>query len=253
MTNFSRRQSVGIVAILVLLTIVVGIFSFRPASSSPGIVFQEAPTQAPVSASPETAPPVSEKPGAAAPAVLPLPRIAVHVTGAVKKPGVYHLPMDARHEDALKAAGGAKPEANLDALNLAARVEDGVQLYFPTRQEQPKGMAQAAYDAGEAAVVSVAKPATKTTAPAAKSAEPSSSRTRRSSGKLTTPGQGFVNINTADAQTLQKLPNIGPAMAERILAFRKEIGKFQAPEDLLQVSGIGEKKFAKMKPFVRVK
>lgn len=62
----------------------------------------------------------------------------------------------------------------------------------------------------------------------------------------------MVNINTASADELQKLPGIGPAMAGRIIAYRQE-SPFQTPEDLMQVTGIGEKKFAKMKPFVKVK
>jgi competence protein ComEA len=253
----SRRESVGLVVIFVLITVVVVLFSFRRlmASSSPPIVFQEAPQKPAVSpsVSPPTSAVTSPSPAPAHPSVLPaLPQVAVHVTGAVKKPGVVRLPLDARVEDALKAAGGAKPDANLEALNLAARVEDGAQFYFPTKKEQPKGVAEAAYAAGQSPVVSQ-QPELKVVASTSTSAaKPAASRGSRG-GKFTTPGQGMVNINKADAAMLQKLPGIGPAMAERILAFRQENNGFQTPEDLLQVSGIGPKKFERMKPFVRVK
>ena len=62
-----------------------------------------------------------------------------------------------------------------------------------------------------------------------------------------------MNINSATAEQLQQLPGVGPAMATKIIAHRKESGRFAEPEQLMDVSGIGEKKFAKMKPFVRVR
>jgi len=136
----------------------------------------------------------------------------------------------------------------IDAVNLAARVEDGSQLYFPTHKEQPDGGASSpapslppAASAGKQGGRTAAqKPGKK----GEKGGKP---------GKLTAPSQGTVNINTADAEQLQRLPGIGPAMAERLIAFRKENGGFKSAEDLLQVSGIGEKKFARLQPFVRVR
>lgn len=252
MSNYSRREHIGILTIIVVVAGAVFWSFVRPASSAtPGIVFRDAP--APIAAvTPAVkndvqlseSSPIEGK-EAAAPA-----EIVVQATGAIKKPGVYHLPIGARGEDVLKAAGGAKPDANLDALNLAAKLEDGAQMFFPTRKEQPKGLAEKAYEEGNTAIV-VANPEPKkpvsTSKPASKTAHGGKS------DKFTVPGQGYVNINTANAEALQKLPNVGPAMAERILTFRQEMGKFQAPEDLLQVSGIGPKKFERMKPFVKVK
>ena len=72
------------------------------------------------------------------------------------------------------------------------------------------------------------------------------------SEKLRTPGEGTVNINTADADELQRLPGVGPAMSGRILDYRKQIGRFASPEQLRDVKGIGEKTYAKMESFVRV-
>lgn len=179
--------------------------------------------------------------------------IVVHVTGAVKKPGVYHLPVGSRGEDALTQAGGVTKDANVDALNLAAKLEDGSQLYVPTRKEEPKALAQKEYEAGNAPVVVSAtpepsKPAHGAAKPAAHSAHSSGS-----SAKLTDPSQGMVNINKAGEEELQRLPGIGPAMAARVIAYRQESGGFQTPEDLMNVKGIAEKKFAKLKPLVKVK
>ena len=209
--------------------------------------------------------------GAAQPSAAPVPtpkaavahaptpeasEVVVHVAGAVHKPGVYHLPLGARNNDAIEKAGGPTSEASLDALNLAARVEDGSQLYLPTRKQHPEGGADtpieaaiaptsiAAHGITKAGVKGGAHPAAAKAASAAKGGK---------TGKLSSPSQGTVNINTASAEELQRIPGIGPAMAERILEFRQTSGKFTTPEDLLQISGIGEKKFAKMQPFVRVK
>jgi len=171
----------------------------------------------------------------------------------VLKPGVYHFPPGARGEDALKAAGGPTASANTDAVNLAARLEDGSQLYFPTRQEQPAGGAPA--DTAPAAQGTQAASAKKSARPGAHPARPGS-RSRGGSdkpAKLTDPSQGTVNLNTATAADLQRLPGIGPAMADRILAYRQQNHGFQRVEDLLEISGIGDKKFAKLQPFVRVR
>lgn len=251
MKEFWRSQSVGILALCVLIAIFAMAGSWRLIMSpTPPIVFKDAPLPATATASPIPQDTPPDSPRTDTPGPTPAPEVVVHITGAVKKPGVYHLPAGARGEEALAAAGGAKPNANLDALNLAAKVEDGAQLFFPTRKEQPKGLAERAYEADSMPVVTV-QTRPETSRAAARPAAQQASRTR--SGKLTLPGQGFVNINTADAETLKKLPNVGPAMAERILAFRQEMGKFQTPEDLLQVSGIGPKRLEQMRPFIKVK
>ena len=205
--------------------------------------------------------PTGEGEPAASPAAPPnaSAEIVVHVAGAVKKPGVYHLLSGARNDDAIQKAGGPTAEANTDGINLASRVEDGSQLYLPTRKQHPEGGADAPTTTANAAPISpVSSPSTK---PNEKTGAKAGSHTVAKStgsakggkgGKFSAPGQGTVNINTANAEELQRIPGIGPAMAERILDFRKTNGKFTAPEDMLQISGIGEKKFAKMQPYVRV-
>jgi competence protein ComEA len=183
---------------------------------------------------PQVMPSLPEKPAVNPPAEPS--EVVVHVAGAVRKPGLYHLPVNARADDALKAAGGAKPDANLDAINLASRLEDGKQLYVPTRTEAPTG--------GSPEQTASAKPA---------AGGAHSSGSSGHSAKLTSPSQGTVNINRASEEELQRLPGVGPSYAARIVQFRKDNGPFASPEQLMDVSGIGEKKFEAMRPFVRTK
>jgi len=165
-------------------------------------------------------------------------RIAVHVAGAVKHPGVYYLPMGARNIDALKAAGGPTAQANTDAVNLAAYVQDASQLIIPTKGEPSPPADVNAQGATEAR--------------SNLSGGPSHGHRGSRGNKLRSPLEGQVVLNTADAQELERVPGIGPSLAARILAFRQQNGPFQRLEDLMQVSGIGPKKFAKMRPFLRL-
>jgi competence protein ComEA len=145
-------------------------------------------------------------------------RVTVHVAGAVRRPGVYRLPARARVVDAVHHAGGARRRADLGALNLAAKLEDGRQVVVPVRT--PAAMAAAV--AGGAAA-----------APGSAPAAP-------------------VDLNTATGEQLDTLDGIGPGMAGRILDYRKEHGAFGSVEELGQVPGIGEKRLAALREKVRV-
>jgi competence protein ComEA len=141
--------------------------------------------------------------------------VTVHVAGEVEKPGLVELPAGARIADALKAAGGATAEAELDLVNLAAPALDASQILVPG----PETVAGPGDGASNGAV----PPRTGDAAGAAGAA----------------PGEGAVNINTADAATLEQLPGIGPALASRIVDHRNQVGPFASMEDLDAVSGIG--------------
>ena len=128
--------------------------------------------------------------------------VFVHVAGEVATPGLIELPADARIADALAEAGGPAADADLAAVNLAARVADGEQVYVPAAGEEPPAAAAGAADGGAR-------------------------------------GTATVNINIASAEELQQLPGIGPVLAERITRYREEHGEFAAVEDLQAVPGIG--------------
>lgn len=173
--------------------------------------------------------------------------VVVHVVGAVRSPGVYHLKPGARGEDALHAAGGPRSAANLAAVNLAAPLADGTQLYFPTRREAP---VDHVVDAGPRPEPGAPPSAGLSYVPTRGG---SASGRAGKSAKLTDPSEGTVNINAASAEELQRLPGIGPSMAQRVLAYRKENGAFHAIDDLRSVGGIGDRKIEKLRPFVRLR
>lgn len=139
--------------------------------------------------------------------------VAVYVSGAVVAPGVYELADGSRVCDAVDAAGGLRDDAAADAVNLARRIADGEQVSVPTKDQVESGQG-----APVAAVEGVAP------------ASPS-----------------LVNINTADVGELDALAGIGPATAQAIVDEREANGPFASVEDIMRVSGIGEKKFAKLR------
>jgi competence protein ComEA len=150
--------------------------------------------------------------------------VVVYVCGAVRSPGIVRLPADARVADALELAGGAGAKAELDGVNLAARVTDGQQIMVPER-----GVAVVAGAGSSAGGVSATAPAG---GPAAAG----------------TP----VNINTASATELDALQGVGPATAQKIIDYRTANGAFKSIDEIKNVSGIGDAKFAAMKDMITV-
>jgi len=176
-----RRFGVGaaIVVVLAALAITVGIGILRGAAAPVDVV---------------TIDPAASDAGsgdAVAAAVL-----YVHVSGAVRTPGLYMLPAGSRVVDAIAAAGGFADDADRDAVNLARTLDDGEQLPVPREGEAP--------------------PTAGAPGPAA-------------------PADTRVDLNTADATLLETLPRIGPALAERIIAWRDDNGRFTSVDDLLAV------------------
>lgn len=177
--------------------------------------------------------------------------VRVHVAGAVNNPGVYTLPAQGRTVDAIAAASGAAADADLDRVNLAGTLSDGVQIYVPHRGEtaapaqiQPNG---GTANAGQA---NAANGAAQNGASQG-GAQPQPARTLTPAGSAQ-KGSTPVNINTATAEELQSLPRIGPAMAQRIIAWREAHGGFRSVDELDAVPGIGPSMLENLRPLVTV-
>ncbi|MHB9058407.1 MAG: helix-hairpin-helix domain-containing protein [Bacillota bacterium] len=187
--------------------------------------------------------PTADGQGSGGPDGEAAPLIVVHVAGAVKEPGVYKLPQGSRVVDALTAAGGVTTDAAADWLNLAAKVVDGEKVYVPNKKE-------VAAARGTGAATGRGGTASGGAGGLGGLAGPGST----GGGALAPPGVGLVggkvNLNLADQAALETLPGIGPALAQRILAYRTSHGSFQSIEELRNVSGIGERKFAEIKDLV---
>ncbi|MFF0990667.1 helix-hairpin-helix domain-containing protein [Kocuria nitroreducens] len=158
----------------------------------------------------------------------------VHVTGEVARPGVVSVEAGARVVDAVEAAGGLTDAAVTDTVNLAAPVTDGQQVLVP--------------DSATAPVPGPGAPA----APGA-AAPPGVPGAPTGTGDLdgAVPG-GTLNLNTATAAELETLPQIGPVLAGRIVAFRQQHGGFAAVADLDAVPGIGPALMEAIGPLVTV-
>ncbi|NTW08925.1 MAG: ComEA family DNA-binding protein [Anaerolineaceae bacterium] len=151
--------------------------------------------------------------------------IAIHVIGAVVRPGLYELPENARVQDAIDAAGGLLAAADESGLNLAALLEDGQQLNIP-------------YASGS-------EPDERVNALDLPSSEDSGLED-------SLPSSDLVDINTATLEELDALPGIGPTTAQKIIDYRAENGPFSVIEDIMNVSGIGPATFEGIKELITV-
>lgn len=154
------------------------------------------------------------------------PQMMVHVDGAVKSPGLYALQMaNPRVNDAIQIAGGLAEDANGQGINLASPVEDGQKIYIPRK--------------GEEAPPEIPQP----------------DQNKASSNKQTNTKRDkktVVDINKATVDEFTKLQGVGEGLAQRIVADRQKNGPFKTAEDLMRVSGIGQKKFEQLKDNIRV-
>ena len=140
--------------------------------------------------------------------------VMVHISGAVKNPGIIKLDSSKRVVDALERAGGATDEADLDRINLAAKLHDEEKIYIPKIGEVPKNEIAPLMSSG-------------------------------TSGKASDK----ININTADSSELQKIPGVGAKTAEKIINYRSQ-NPFSSIEEVKNVDGIGDKKFESMKDYI---
>ena len=145
--------------------------------------------------------------------------VLIYVCGEVVSPGVYELKKGMRICDAVEAAGGFTTKASQEYWNLAEPLTDGQMIYFPTEEE-------------------------------AKERQESAGEKEESAGQKE---DGRININTADTTQLMSIPGIGQTRAEAIIAYRKEHGAFAQIEDIMNVSGIKNALFNKMKEYITIR
>ncbi len=155
--------------------------------------------------------------------------IIVHITGAVVNEGIVQVKENARINDAIEAAGGVREDADLTNVNLAYTIEDGQKIYIPSKNDVPEDggsetQGQVVIQGAGNDIVDGEK-----------------------AGIGTETTGALVNINTANVEKLDELPGIGSSTAEKIIAYRKENGKFKSIDEIKNVSGIGEAKFEKIK------
>ena len=144
--------------------------------------------------------------------------IYIDLSGAVERPGLYHLSSDSRVNDLLVAAGGLSVDANRDwvskSINLAQKLTDGVKIYIPSMNNN----GQSSFD----------------------------------NNSIAGAAQSMININLVSQSELERLPKIGPATAQKIISYRSKNGPFSKKEDIILVSGIGDKTYEELKDLITV-
>lgn len=168
--------------------------------------------------------------------------LLVHVVGKVKHPGLQKLPVGSRIFEAVEACGGTTDAAASNALNLAARVQDGEKIVVgasPQVLQLPARMEATSIGTADAEMTSRTPP---------ESASSSLIRTKRRTTQRKALPASPINLNTASARELEALPGVGPAIANRIVAARKD-SRFNGLNDLDRVKGIGPKKLEEMRPY----
>lgn len=199
LSSLSRAELVGVIAVVAVTVAGAGLWYVRSLPKAVEVLA-------------EPTPPIPAPGGSPSSAAEP---ILVDVAGWVRSPGVYEFAPDARVIDAIEAAGGARPGAVLQALNLAAPLVDGTQVYVSREGETPP----------------VPPPGS-------------------GSGPGTTGA--LVNVNTATASELDSLPGIGEVLAQAIIDHRTENGPFTSVDELVDVSGIGDATLEDIRELVTV-
>ncbi len=150
----------------------------------------------------------------------------VYVCGAVNAPGVYELTDGSRIDDAVKAAGGFRSDADETYVNLAAKLTDGLKLQIPTTEETAMNKQEGGCQSFD------------------------SEGTSDMAGNV--HDNGLININDASAEQLKAIPGIGESTASKIIKYREDNGRFASIEDIMKVSGIKEKLFSRIKDYITV-
>jgi len=204
MFNLSNQEKITIILLLILIIIGIGIILYKNFNNEDNLALNS-----PSNFSENN---ITDK--------IEVPSVIIHISGAVKNPGVYQLKSTDRVVDAVKIAGGITERANPDAINLAALLKDGQKIIIPY------------------------KISNQVTVESDKNIEEVYSSSSSPSDQ--------ININTADDNTLQSLPGIGPVLSKKIIDYRNQNGLFEVIDDIKDVSGIGEKKFEGIKDLICV-
>jgi competence protein ComEA len=229
-----RRHLIAYVAAAAVLVVIAARFLGRDDGADPVPSISMA---APASASPAGA-----RPRAPARAK---PLIWVDVAGAVRRPGLYSLPDGARVAAALERAGGVSGRAERAAVNLAAKLMDGQQVFVPARGSAAGGAAAGGAAAGGAGGAAGAG-AAGAGAPGAASGAGVSGAGLSADGASGGAG-ARISLSSATQSQLEELDGIGPALAQRIMEYRDQHGGFRSIDELQEVSGIGAKRFEALK------
>lgn len=157
-------------------------------------------------------------------------KIIIYITGAVANEGIYELDENSRIADAIDKAGGITEEANINNINLAFVLEDGVKIYIPKKGDNSNEIKDDTntYISKRSDNIELAQ----------------STKNNNTNNK--------VNINTANQTELETLPGIGASIATKIISYRNKNGKFINIEDIKKVNGIGESKYEKIKDLIKV-
>lgn len=221
----SRRAVVGLVIVLLAVAAVLSVRLAMASAAARPVPVAAGGATSPVSGtssvdpalgpgdSPTTAALATGSPTASA-------QLVIDVAGRVRHPHVVALPAGSRVQDALRAAGGALPGSDLVSLNLAAPLSDGEQVVVAAKG---RGSAVNGPSSGGGAA--------------------------SGAGAGSNPS---VNLNSADVTALDSLPGVGPVLAQRILDWRTAHGRFSSVDELDEVSGIGDKLMAEIRPHVRL-
>ncbi|GAA2874447.1 ComEA family DNA-binding protein [Streptomyces mexicanus] len=185
---------------------------------APDVVRAAAPTHEDGNRASPASAPGAVPPGGAG--TSPGPQIVVDVSGKVRHPGIHRLPAGSRVADALRAAGGVRPGTDLSGLNRARFLVDGEQVVVGGPAPAPGPAVAGAADGSTAAAGAAGAPV----AP--------------------------VSLNTATAEQLETLPGVGPVLARHIIDYRTQHGGFRSVEELRQVTGIGDRRYADLRGLV---
>ncbi len=221
-----RRTAVAVGLAVLLAAVITGVWlvSARPSSVAVSATLPSIPGTSPLggtalAVSPSTSAPTGFTSNAAAAPSSPAADVVVDVAGKVAHPGVYHLPGGSRVDDAVTAAGGAVGRVDLSSLNLAALLTDGQQISVGVPSAVPAPVGGAVTGDG-------------------------------SDG--TALAGAIVDLNSASLDQLETLPGVGPVLGQHILDWRTQHGSFTGIDQLQDVSGIGDVKFAALRDLVRV-